>query len=308
MMTQITHRERECDACRVTGISALVPLECHTLVEAQISVPVATVQLLHYWFQDPIMGFLRDPDCYLVDMCLTPRASNARARYCEHWAPDRFERLGNVFVVPPGRLVQVGSDAGRTSTVVCRLRSDAVRTWLGIDLEWTGQRLDSTLDIGEPNIRSILLRLAEEARHPGFASRVLIELLAGQLAIELGRYGAALVEGLPASGLASWRLRLIDERLAEFGEPPTLTELAALCRLSVRQLTRGFRVSRGCSIGDYLARYRVGYAKRLLVTEQSVKAIAYSLGFASPSGFCYAFRRLAGESPGQFRQRALRTG
>jgi AraC family transcriptional regulator len=74
----------------------------------------------------------------------------------------------------------------------------------------------------------------------------------------------------------------------------------------VRQLTRGFRASRGRSIGECIARSRLDHARRLLATEQSVKAIAYSLGFASPSAFCFAFRRDTGETPRQFRERVLR--
>jgi AraC family transcriptional regulator len=76
--------------------------------------------------------------------------------------------------------------------------------------------------------------------------------------------------------------------------------------LSVRQLTRGFRASRGRSIGDYVAQSRIDHAKRLLATKQSVKAISYSLGFASPSSFSFAFRRATGETPREFRQRAQR--
>jgi AraC family transcriptional regulator len=51
-----------------------------------------------------------------------------------------------------------------------------------------------------------------------------------------------------------------------------------------------------------VAHCRLDNAKRLLATDQSVKAIAYSLGFASPSSFCFAFRRATGETPRQFRQ------
>jgi AraC-like DNA-binding protein len=78
-------------------------------------------------------------------------------------------------------------------------------------------------------------------------------------------------------------------------------ELAALCKLSVRQLTRGFRASRDCSIGDYVANSRIERAKRLLTSDQSIKTIAYSLGFNSSSGFCFAFRRATGMTPGEFR-------
>jgi AraC family transcriptional regulator len=76
--------------------------------------------------------------------------------------------------------------------------------------------------------------------------------------------------------------------------------------MSVRQLTRGFRASRGCSIGDYINQSRIDTAKRLLGGEDSVKAIARAMGFASASSFSYAFRRGAGVTPRQFRTRVLR--
>ena len=150
-------------------------------------------------------------------------------------------------------------------------------------------------------------RLGQELRYPGFARELMAELIAGQIAVELCRYCAAIDEAPGAGGLASWRLRLIDERLAEVREAPTLTELAKLCSMSVRQLTRGFRASRGCSIGDYITQSRIDTAKRLLANEDSIKAIARAMGFASASSFSYAFRRGAGVTPRQFRTRVARS-
>ncbi|MBJ7442044.1 MAG: AraC family transcriptional regulator, partial [Sphingopyxis sp.] len=76
--------------------------------------------------------------------------------------------------------------------------------------------------------------------------------------------------------------------------------------MSPRQLTRGFRASRGHSIGDHIAQTRIDMAKRHLATSESVKEIAFALGFASPSSFAFAFRRATGSTPRQFRQRQLR--
>jgi AraC family transcriptional regulator len=276
-------------------------------IQAELRVPVATVQLVRFHFDEPIAGVLQD-DTYRLDLCLTPRPRNARACYSEHWRPDRFERIGEVFLAPPREAMQARSDRGRQVSIICQLRPEPIRSWFGGELEWTDERLKATLDIPDANIRGLLLRLAEEARHPGFASETLVELIAAQMAIELGRYCAGVMDGRATGGLAPWRLRLIEERLSDVAEPPTLTELAGLCRLSVRQLTRGFRASRGCSIGDRVERSRLDSAKRLLGTDQSVKAISYALGFASPSSFSYAFRRAVGETPRQFRQRVLRAG
>jgi AraC family transcriptional regulator len=278
-------------------------------VEAELRVPAATLQLVHFTFVEPVSGAMREDQEYRLDLCLSPRPRNARACYTDRWAPHHFERLGSVWLLPPGETLQACSDGGRRQrSLVCHLRSEQMRTWLQRDLEWTDRRLKAILDIPDAHIRSMLLRLAEEVRHPGFASEVLVELICAQIAIELGRYCAAVNEGPVTGGLAPWRLRLIDERLREVQAAPTLGELAELCKLSVRQLTRGFRTSRGCSIGDHVARSRLDHAKRLLASEQSVKAIAYSLGFSSPSSFSYAFRKTLGETPRQFRQRVARAG
>jgi AraC family transcriptional regulator len=47
------------------------------------------------------------------------------------------------------------------------------------------------------------------------------------------------------------------------------------------------------------------HAKRLLAGDKSVSAIAFELGFASNSNFCFAFRKATGMSPGSFRQTLL---
>lgn len=274
-------------------------------VEAELQLPQATVQLVHYDLRQPADNVFREERAYYLDLCLTPRARNARACYLEHWSPQRYERIGNVFLVPPQQTLKARSDeSSRQASLVCQLHPEPLHHCLGGELEWTDQRLKAGLDIHDHNIRNLLLRLAEELRQPGFASATLVELVTAQLAIELARYSAASSEPIPDGGLAPWRLRLIEERLREVRAAPSLDELAGLCRLSVRQLTRAFRASRGCSIGEAIASSQLDHAKRLLAGERSIKAIAYSLGFASPSGFCYAFRRATGQTPRQFRHKA----
>lgn len=276
-------------------------------VEAALHAPVASVQLVRFNFDEPCDRILhQNKDAYWLDLCLTPRPHNARACYPDRWGPHRFERLGDVFAVPPGEVLHAKNDCGRQTSIVCQLRPEQIRKCLDGDLEWTDRRLEASLDISSMSIRSLLYRLAAEARHPGFASDMLVELVVNQMAIELGRFCESITERRAVGGLSPWRLRLIDQRLTELREAPTLAELATLCSLSVRQLTRGFRVSRGCSIGDYVAQCRIENAKRLLAADDSVKAIAYAMGFSSPSSFSYAFRRATGATPRQFRRRLRR--
>jgi AraC family transcriptional regulator len=276
-------------------------------VEAEVRAPVATAQLVHFHFQNPVENVMREQQSYRFDLCLTPRPSNARASYHNRWGSHRFERIGNLFVVPPGASLHARSDGCCEQTsVLCHIDPQPIREWLDDTLPWTDRGLSAGLDIRDRNIHSLLLRLAEEVRNPGFASEMLLELIAAQMAIELARYCTQSGERPTTGGLASWRLRRIDARLREENSQPTLAELAQLCGVSNRQLTRGFRESRGCSIGDFVANDRAEQAKQRLATDESIKSIAYSLGFASPSSFCFAFRRATGEAPGVFRQRLRR--
>lgn len=267
-------------------------------VDAERNVSVATTRLVRFHMHEPADNIRREEENYWLDMCLTPRPRNARACFVEHWAPHRFERIGQVFLLPPRETFRVLSDGGPTqSSVLCHLRPEALRSYFDGELAWTDVRLEAGLDISDKNLRWLMTRLAEELKHPGFAGAALMELIVAQISIELARY-CATVEERPANGtLAPWRLRVIDERLREVESAPSLSELASLCNMSVRQLTRAFRASRGCSIGDYVAQCRIDNAKRLLASEESVKAVAYALGFNSPSSFSFAFRRATGMTP-----------
>jgi len=272
-------------------------------IEAERKGEAISAQLVRFDIPVPTATVLREDDAYMIDMCLTPRPVVAKAGYHRRWGPHRFERLGDIFLIPPGEELFVRSGTNRQASLVCRLRPERIHAIVGQELAWTDQQLAATLDIASATIRALLFRITEEVRHPGLAAGPMMDFLSGELAIELGRYCLARAEQPVTGGLAGWRLRLIDERLAKDPSAPTLGELAQLCNISVRQLTRGFRVSRGCSIGDYVEQRQMETAKRLLMNGESVKAIAFSMGFASPSSFTYAFRRAVGISPTMFRQR-----
>lgn len=276
------------------------------IVDAELRSECAVAQLVRYDIPSPTESTLCDPDRYLINMCLTPRPLNARGCYRAHWGPHRFERLGDIFMIPPGEALHIKGDSGRQASLLCFLDRAAVNAIIGHDLEWTDRKLLAAADLTSARIRALLFRMTEEVRHPGIAAERMLQFLAGELAIELARFCVAVIERPAIGGLAGWRLRLIDERLSEDPTAPTLGALAALCNISVRQLTRGFKVSRGCSIGDYIESRRMENAKRMLVAGETVKTIAFAMGFASPSSFTFAFRRAVGISPSQFRQRQTR--
>ena len=275
------------------------------MVDAELKVAAATAQLIHLPPTGAVATVMHERPDYWLDLCLTPRPRNLRACYHTHSRLNRYQPLGSLFLVPPGESIRITGDGGPTQvSILCLLQPERLREWLDGDPRWTDGQLKASLDIRDDNIRQLLLRLARELREPGFARATMSELITAQIAIEVCRYRQA--TGVTESGgMASWRLRRIDERLQHLANPPTLTELAGLCSMSVRQLTRSFRISRGCSIRKYVADCQLEHAKRLLAGGSSIKSIALSLGFSSPSSFCCAFRRAVMETPGQFRERLL---
>ncbi len=280
-----------------------IGVDMMTAIEADLHLQGAVVQIMRFSMPASFHNLHKSNDEYRLDLCLTPRPRGARACFVEKWGPHRFEPVGDIFLAPPGHSIDFRGECGRQASVVCYLKRELVERWLGAEPDWNDRRLEAVLNIVHPHIRALMLRLAEEVGHPGLGREAMAENLTGQLAIELARYCTVFEDAPVTGGLAAWRLRLIDERLADLSSSPSLSELARLCDISVRQLTRGFRASRGCTIKDFVARTQIREAKRLLAGPEGVKAIAFTVGFASHSAFTYAFRAATGVSPRQFRQR-----
>src|SRR5690349_1686807 len=76
--------------------------------------------------------------------------------------------------------------------------------------------------------------------------------------------------------------------------------LAKLLHLSVRQLQRQFRRQLNRSPQDWLYDQRIKEAKQLLLSGQSVKAVALELGFRQSSHFCRRFKSQTSMTPSQF--------
>jgi len=274
-------------------------------VERTLDAPHAHIELRHYHFAQPPNGVLRSDKRFQVELFLTPQHRSARACFSGLWSHS-YEHIGALYVLPPRMDVLVRSDEIRSLTsVLCQVDADALLRLLYETPEAADLHPLVSLDVKLPTIRSSLLRLGQELRQPGFASRVLVESIVHQMMVELFRRGPTHGGKMNNGGLAPWQLRVIEERLREVTHTPTLAELSKLCRISVRQLSRGFRGSRGCTIGAYVTNSQLEHAKRLLAAGDSVISIAKTLGFSSPSNFCSSFRRAMGTPPGHFRQNIL---
>jgi AraC family transcriptional regulator len=290
-----------------TGVNTLpvrgqpYPISSGTVViEAASRFPAAAVQVSHLDLVRRRQHVVKTEGAYRIDLCTTQRHAS-KMRF-ERWAANRFERPGRLFVVPPGETLTVWNDLGRETVVVCHLYTEMMSRCLEQSFE--RDLLDSCADVADDAIGHLMLRMREEVCHPGFASEVMIEGLALQLGVALQRHYRTAAPLASRRGLTSWRLRRIDDRLRSSAEPASLAELATLCGLSVRQLSRGFRASHGISIGQFIARLRIDKAKQELVSGRSIKVLAAQLGFCSTAAFSSAFRKATGLTPTEFRRLA----
>lgn len=271
-------------------------------IEAEMQLGLGRIQLVKEFWNEPI-DVVGSSHEHRLELALVRPPDTARGCFPDHWGPHRFEPIGEIFLLPADQVVHAKSDCRYQHSIVCSFDPASVTRWFDGELRWTHGRLRSSLDIVSANIRGLLLRIGEEIRTPGFARETMIELMAAQVAIEVSRHLAGIGEAKALGGLPAWRLKLIDERLSDGGPAPSLAELAHLCQLSVRHLTRAFRASRGRSIGGYIAERCMDNAKRLLASGNHIKSVAHALGFTAPSNFATAFRRATGETPRQYRQR-----
>src|SRR5438105_512386 len=107
-------------------------------IDAEIRVPAATAQLVRFHMSGPADNILQHGGAYWLDLCLTPRPSNARGCFVDRWNPRRFERIGKVFLVPPKETMHARSDGvSPQASILCHLDPEPLRQWLEADLLWS---------------------------------------------------------------------------------------------------------------------------------------------------------------------------
>lgn len=101
-------------------------------------------------------------------------------------------------------------------------------------------------------------------------------------------------------------LNLCRAILAAPGERISQPDWARRIGMSPRSLTRHFQQQTGLSFSRWYQRARLIQALARLEQGESVKEVAWALGYENVSAFIVAFRQQFGLTPGQFRERRLR--
>lgn len=152
-----------------------------------------------------------------------------------------------------------------------------------------------------PHLRKLMFRILDGMKGDNPSTELSVSLDIYKIFTELLNPQSA-----KAKGENSYEdsIQSVKEYVAEnLNEHLTVGRLADVVNLSASHFSRVFKQQTGFSPYDYILISRLNRAKYLLqVTDMTVAAIAYEIGFNSESNFIYFFTENEGISPGKFRK------
>jgi AraC family transcriptional regulator len=106
-------------------------------------------------------------------------------------------------------------------------------------------------------------------------------------------------------GLATWQVKRVTGYMRDrLDQGIALDALAALVNLSRCHFCTAFRLATGQTPYEWLTHERMARAKALLSDPRlRITDIALAVGYATPSAFSAAFRKMMGQTPSEFRRR-----
>jgi AraC family transcriptional regulator len=207
--------------------------------------------------------------------------------------------------VPAGRRL-FGAQRPRLLTRSICLYIDPQTVPVDPDLGFAEADLQPRLLFEDSGLWETVLKLKAQIGSADPGDRMYAEALGGLLAHELLRLHRAIPASRPADrgGLAKWQQRRVTDFMVEhLAQDISLGVLADLVRLSPYHFLRSFKRSFGEPPHRYLTGRRIERAKALLANPRaSITEIAFDVGFSGTSAFSATFRRIAGQTPTDFRR------
>lgn len=105
------------------------------------------------------------------------------------------------------------------------------------------------------------------------------------------------------SSLIQCSLKVIHKK---FAEKISLLDIANEVHVNPTYLSRKFHEEVGVAFSEYIIRYRIHAAKRILLSQpnRTISEVAENSGFSSQNYFSTLFRKLEGISPTEFREKS----
>jgi AraC family transcriptional regulator len=177
------------------------------------------------------------------------------------------------------------------------------------DLLAKGKRVELLDRVGfeDPAAARIMELLSAEARIHEPSARLFVEQAIDLLCIQLLRKHAALSIPVtrPPAGLPPWQIKRVTTYMLEhLSESLTLDELAGVIHLSRFHFCTAFRQATGKTPHEWLVIQRIDMARKLLEDRVlNITEVGLAVGYATPSAFTAAFRKIVGCTPTDFRRR-----
>ncbi|OZH55109.1 hypothetical protein AFK68_06680 [Hydrocoleum sp. CS-953] len=155
----------------------------------------------------------------------------------------------------------------------------------------------------DPLISSIFQALQQELFNPGLCGQLYIDSLLQTFYIHLLRNYCVQkpIQISPSSFSKTILNQVIDYIQANLHQNLTLTELAAIAKVSPNYFATQFKKSIGITPHQYVIGQRVAKAKQLLLEGKlTPKEIAYEVGFVDQSHLTRHFKKAMGVTPKKF--------
>jgi AraC-like DNA-binding protein len=223
-----------------------------------------------------------------------------------------FDHLAAEHALAAGQDLRLGAGPGQTRILCASYHQDPAVTvplltllpdMLHIPARQAGAPLDTTLRL-----------LAGEISRPQPGASAVLDRIVDILLVQLLRawLDTAAAPGRAASWLSALTDPIAGPALAALHSQPgrdwTIPSLATAIGVSRATLARRFPAQVGCTPAAYLTRWRMDLASvRLRDTDDTVGAIAKSLGYTSEYAFNRAFARHRHMPPGRYRTRSRAT-
>lgn len=147
-------------------------------------------------------------------------------------------------------------------------------------------------------VPSLGARIEQEFWKQDAISELLLEGLILELVGLVARSGSDLQGDGPG-----WLKLVIEVMRHRFAEPLSLAVLSEYAGVHAVHLCRAFRKHYGCSPGEFLRQIRIHFACDALQTDKlSIAEISLAAGFSDQAAFTRTFKRITGETPGQYRR------
>ncbi len=283
---------KEEENAHITSVTSVLPDKSAIYVEKQVRIPPFAMSYEHYHSYCELF-YLRSGTC----------------TYNVNGTSYQLE-AGDLFIVSPGdshSTVYRGNTPCERVVIYCMLSS--LPSFFEGMLPEMASRLHQSRKIVfqkqfYSRVDSLMQRLEEENAATDHYSGLYMINLFMELCITIQRHGVMSYEAMPEQRNYSKDISSAVQYITRnFALPISLESTAAAINLSPTYLSRKFKKEVGITFKEYLNNVRMRQAAQMLViTDNSITAIATACGFNSSNYFKDSFKRTNGMSPREYRK------